>query len=122
MGLYEDLQNDIKAALETDLNDAYKTFTVTKKILSVYNPTDGSVTDTEISNDFNGVIIKENDGDVIDNNEELSSFDVLVMDSDKPFDFVLDQKITYVLKEYKIVGIVTDPVHASWILQCIAWN
>ena len=124
MGLYDDLQKDIKAALEGDLNDAYKDFTVTIIGSPIYDKATGEVTSTDTTEPFSGVVVKNNIGSVLDNSEEMSTFDVLVLDSDKPFEFEVDHKIHYFEdgNDYRIVGFVIDPIKASWVLKCIIWN
>lgn len=122
MGLYDTIQADVKAALQTDLLDAYKTITVTKITSGTYNPTTGAVTEVIDSKAFQGIVLKHIVGDVLDNAEEVEMLKLLALDSDKPYAFAVDQKITYLGIDYKISGTKTDPVNATWTLSCITWN
>lgn len=122
MGLYDDLQKDIKEALNSDLKDAYKTFTATRVTSSTYDKATGAIVKTEESVDFKGVLLKDEIDNIISNKEELESFEVLVLDSDKPFSFESDQKITYLGREQRITSIKTDPVNAKYNIGCIAWG
>lgn len=122
MGLYSDLQTDIKEALNSDLSDAYNTFKITDLVSSIYDPETGVLTKTENSKDCKCVEVKNQIGDDLDNPESVSGMIFLVMDSDKPFAFKNGQKILYDSEYYKVKGIKTDPVGATWTLSCVAWN
>ena len=122
MGLYLDLQNDIKEALNSDLLDAYKTIEVTSFTSGVYDPALGTLISTEITSTCKCVVIKDQDGDNIDSPESVEGLVLMVMDSDKPFSFANGQKILYSSNYYKVKGIKTDPIEAEWQLSCIKWN
>lgn len=122
MGMYEDIQTDIKEALNSDLLDAYKTFNITDLVSSTYTPEDGVLTKIEDSQDCKCVVLKDLEGDDLDNPESVSGMTFLVMDSDKPFDFKNGQKILYDSEYYKLKGKKTDPIRATWTLSCVAWN
>ena len=122
MGLYDEIQLDIKEALNSDLLDAYKTFKITDFVSSIYDPETGILTKTENSQDCKCVELKNQEGDDLDNPESVSGVIFLVMDSDKPFDFSNGQKILYNGEYYKVKGKKTDPIGATWTLSCVAWN
>lgn len=122
MGLYADIQEDVLAALNSDLADAYKTISVTSFTAGVYDPSLGVLTSTETTSSCKCVVIKDQDGDNIDSPESIEGLVLMVMDSDKPFDFENGQKILYSSNYYKVDGVKTDPIEATWTLSCIRWN
>lgn len=122
MGLYDDLQKDLKNAFETDLEDAYILFQITKVVTSVYDPNTGLVTNTDDAKDCYAINVRNEDGDILDMPESVSGLIFLVLDSDKPFVFANNQKITFEGSDYRITGVRTDPVKAAWELHCIAWK
>lgn len=122
MGLAEDIQNDLLEAFNGDLSDAYKMFTVEKITSSTYDPNTGQTINAVETGSAKGVILKDKSGSVLDEEESISDLRLLILDVDKPFDFELEQKIIYNSTEYKIIGIIKDPVIATWTLDCIFWN
>lgn len=124
MGLYDDIQTDIQDAFDTDLNDAYKDFTVTKILSSVYDPVTGTSADVSDTDNFKAAVIKNEIGDIIDNPEQIQNFTLIVLDSNKPYDFEIGNLIHYVDtgKDYKVTGLDRDPVLATWVLECIIWK
>ncbi len=122
MGLAEDIQNDLTEAFNDDLADAYKTFIAERNISSTYDTSLGQIVNSVDSKTFKGVVLKDKIGSVLDEEESIFDLRLLVLDIDKPFDFELEQKITFNSTDYKIVGIIKDPVIATWTLDCIFWN
>jgi len=122
MGLYDTLQEKIKSALNSSLLDAYVSFTVTNFSSEVYDAVTGTKTAIETVGICKGVVIKNTIGDDLDNPESVEGFSILVMDSDKPFELSVGQKILHGIKNYKVVGVKTDPVNATWTLNCISWK
>jgi len=122
MGMYDDIQSDIKEALLTDLSDAYISFNVTELSSTSYDTDTGLVTNTSQTSSCKGVVLKFSEGVVLDLPESIVTLSILVLDSDKPFDFEKNQKVTYLEKDYKIVGLKTDPITATWTLNCMKWE
>lgn len=122
MGLYQDIQNDIGEALRGDLNDAYKSFNITAFGVATYDPVTGVKTSNDNTQPCQGVLVKNSDGDLLDDPSNIEGLVFLVMDEDKPFDLKIGHKITFNNKDYKVEGVDTDPVFASWNLSCIKWK
>lgn len=118
MGLYDDIQVDVKEALLTDLNDAYLDFSVTAINSTSYDAETGQVVNDSVIESFKGVRTKFVEGIDLDLPETTIALEVLVLDSDKPFAFEENQTITHLAKDYNIVSIDVDPANATWILGC----
>lgn len=122
MGIYQDIQDDLAETFETDLSDVYVDFICTDYISNVYDPSTGSLTSVENEQSFKGVVLKYIEGTVIDLPEQAIVLEILVLDSDKPFDFEEKQKITYDSKDFMIMGLIIDPAKATWVLDCMEWE
>ena len=123
MGLYNTIQEKVKGALNTTLSDAYKDFDLIRALSTgTYDPTTGAITEATESKPCKGVILSEITGEILDAPEKKENLKILIMDSDKPFDIEEGQKVTYNFNDYRIVGIMTDPIKSSWTISCIAWN
>jgi len=122
MGLYQDLQDDLHEALNTDLNDAYATIQITSFTIGDYNTVTGTQTDIENTKNCQCVILTDKEGSNNNDPSNIYDLEILVLDSDKPFDLETEQKIYYSGSFYRIIVVDTDPVKASWTLQCMFWK
>lgn len=120
MGIYADIQADMKEAMDDDLADAVATLTITEKASSTsYNPVGGSVTNIPVINTMRCVIV---DADLKDEGEVYSEttssdIEVMVLDSERTGTFKIGDEanvrgLDYLIRQYKI-----DPAGATHNLE-----
>lgn len=116
MGLYQELQNDLTEAFNTDLSDAVKSFLFTENATSTYDPITGTNSTTETSTPIRGIPLDHNTGEIVDKPTRTDALEILVLDVDATITFNLDQKITFENQDFILKGITPDPAKASWTL------
>jgi len=90
MGIYADIQSDMKEAMADDLADAVAVLTITEVADSTsYDPVDGSVSDVPVISTMNCIIV---DADIKEQSSyesatETYDLEVMVLDSEKSTDF-----------------------------------
>lgn len=120
MGIYSDIQADMKEAMADDLLDAVAVLTITEVADSTaYDPVDGGVTDVPVISIMDCIIV---DADI----KEQSSFEsatetydleVMVLDSDKTTDFKTGLFANVRSLDYEIMNYKVDPAGATHSLS-----
>jgi len=124
MGLYEDLNEDILEAFDTDLLDATRIIQYATET-SIYDPDKMINVLKEIKIDVRAVKIKSELEEQIDEPSFINKVSFLVMDYDRVkagIDFEIGIKIIDDKDQYKIEYLDQDPAKASTILKCRRWG
>lgn len=126
MGIYADIQSDLKEAMDDDLADAVATLTISETVSSIsYNPVDGTPSSTPVINSMRCVIVDADLKDETDPSSDttINDLEVIVLDSEKTTNFRVgisanikrlndDVGVDYVVAEYKV-----DPARATHSLE-----
>jgi len=125
MGLYSDLQKDLKNAFETDLLDTYIEIVVTEFGEPVYDPVSGTPVTPEINYTVKCIRLENIIGEVVDKSTTQDFAEYIILDEDKISstiqEFKIDQRITDNNEEYRVSGIDVDPAKATHTLNCRRW-
>ena len=120
MGIYADIQADLKDAMDGDLFDAVATLTVIEKASSTsYDPVSGGSTDTPLTYTMRSIVV---DADLEDEQKSfmdttINDIEVMVLDSEKTCDFTIGMWATVRGKDYTIAQYKVDPAGATHNLQ-----
>jgi len=117
MGIYADIQADVKEAMLDDLADAVAVLTVTEAN-PVYDPDTGEATDTPIVYTMDCIIVDDKSGEDIEDSTTTDYMTVLVLDSDKTTDLNTGIYISVRGKDYEVSGYELDPAGATHTLKC----
>lgn len=120
MGIYQDIQDDLKEAMDDDLADAVATLTITETASSTsYNPVDGEPSNTPVVNSMRCIVVDADLKDEQSPESETSINDLEVM--------VLDSEITTNLRtgllanvrgaDYEVMQYKIDPAGATHNLE-----
>jgi len=114
VGLYEELQNDIGEAFDTDLADAVRNIDFIT-VVDVYDPVTMETTQTQTTVTVRGVVESDFEGERIDEATLNNNIKILVMDRDKDtLEFYVDMIIKDGTESYKLKAFNSDPAKASW--------
>ena len=120
MGIYADIQADMKEAMDDDLADAVATLTITETVSSnSYDPVNGSVSNTPVVNTMRCIVV---DADLKDENEPdsdttINDLEVMVLDSEKTTSFRVGLEANVRGLDYKVAQYKVDPVGATHNLE-----
>ena len=120
MGVYQDIQDDMKEAMLDDLADAVALLTITESASSTaYNPVGGTVSSTPVVATMNCIVLGD-DEEKKDNKDSSTDYvKLLVLDSEKTVDeFKVGMKATVRNTDYTIGKVGIDPVGATHTLKC----
>ncbi len=120
MGIYADIQEDMKEAMDEDLADAVATLTIKESTTSTaYDPVGGGASSTPVVSTMRCIIV---DADLQDEQEPFSDttindLEVMILDSEKTCSFRTGllanvRGMNYEVKQYKI-----DPAGATHNLE-----
>ena len=122
MGIYSELQEKISNAFDTSLLDATRNVQFIN-YTSVYDTVTMENALTEISSTLRCVRLRINQGDILDEASFKDTARYLILDQDRDgFEFILEQKVVDGTDEFKIKEIKSDPVGASWTVDCRKLN
>lgn len=122
--MYEDIQIDIRQAFNTDLLDATRTIKYVE-MTSIYDEDTMENTITSNSTDVLAVKLKDQEGENLDKPSLNNTANFLIMDQDRidsGLVFEIGVQIIDGTDTYKIEGINSDPLNASWELECRRWG
>jgi len=124
MGIYSDIQADMKEAMSDDLLDAVASLVVTEEVTSTaYDPSagvgDAAVSSTPVIYTMDCIVLG-NHTENKDGKDTTTDFaDFLVLDSLKTVtEFIAGMKVTVRGKNYEIGKIEIDPAGATHTLTC----
>jgi len=116
MGLYSDLQNDIKLAFDTDLADAVRDIEFVS-VADSYDSVTMVSTQVETISTIRGVVTSDFEGERVDEDTLNNNIKILVMDSDRgTTEFFVDMIIVDKNESYKLKAFNSDPARASWTI------
>lgn len=121
MGIYQDIQDDLKEAMLDDLADAVAVLVVTEEVSSMtYNPVGGvpTIALPEVYT-MNCIVMKDHE-EKKDGEDTTTDFvELLVLDTDKTIDvFKPGMKANVRNTDYQIGKVGIDPVGATHTLKC----
>jgi len=123
VGIYDDIQNDLGEALDSDLSDVYVDFNVVEMSGDpVYDVDTRSYTTPENSKPCKGIDLLEMQGELFDKPGIANTIEILVLDKDKPFIFRIGQRVEINSRNYRISGIINDPAGATWTISGLIWG
>lgn len=125
MGLYDDLNNDIAEAFNSDLSDAMQTMIYIEP-QSLYDPATGAVVNTPIEHETRGVISPYIEAKGMNGNGSSTTSSegsniaiestIIILDSEISMKPIVSNMINVGSKVYKIITVETDPAGASHTL------
>lgn len=119
MGIYQDIQTDIREAMNGDLADAVAVLTITDSPDPSYNPVGGVITNTSVVYTMDCIIITDHEENKDGEDTSTDFVELLVLDSDKTVtEFKPDMKATVRGTDYQIGKVDIDPVGATHTLKC----
>lgn len=120
MGIYQDIQDELKEAMKDDLLDAVAILTVTEEESSTtYNPVGGVVSSTPIVYTMNCIILDDEEENKDGEDTSVDFIELLILDSDKTVPkFKTRMKVTVRETNYEIGKIEIDPVGATHTIKC----
>lgn len=123
MGIYQDIQTDLREAMDTDLKDAVYTLTITEEVSSsVYDPTAGvgdAVLSTPVIYTMDCIIIKDHEENKDGDDTSTDFVRLLILDSDKTVpEFKPGMKANVRNTDYEIGKVGIDAVGATHKLKC----
>ena len=124
MGIYQDIQTDVKEAMAGDLLDTVATLTVTEEVSSTtYDPTagvgDAAVSATPVVYTMDCIILgdKEENKDLEDTSTDFVK--LLILDSLKTVsEFKPGMKANVRNTDYEIGRVMIDPAGATHTIKC----
>ena len=120
MGIYADIQADLKEAMDDDLADAVATLTITENASSTaYDPVGGGVTSLPVVNTMRCIIV---DADLQDeqspeSDTSINDLEVMVLDSEKTVDFRTGLLANVRGSDYEVMQHKIDPAGATHNLE-----
>lgn len=120
MGIYSDIQADLKDAMDGDLADAVATLTIIEKSSSTsYDPVVGNPSDTPVTYTMRSIVV---DADLEDEQKSfmdttINDIEVMVLDTERTCEFVIGMWATVRGKDYIIAQYKVDPAGATHNLQ-----
>ena len=116
MGMYDDIQADLKEAALGDLADAVAILTVTVDTLGAYDPTIDSYTKTTLTSTMDCFVTETKTNDNVDESDNEGDATVIVLDSNKTVEFKIGLKVIVRNVNYQISEIVVDGAGATHTL------
>lgn len=116
MGMYADIQADMKEAMAGDLADAVAVLTVTESASStVYDPVTGGITNVPVIASMNCIIVDADLKDEIDpdSNTSTNDLEVMVLDSEKTAEFSVGIDVNVRGSDYEVMKYKIDPSGAT---------
>lgn len=123
MGMYQDIQNDMREAMDGDLSDAVETLVITEEVSSTtYDPTAGAVnpvSSTPVTYTMDCIVIgdHEENKDLQDTSTDFVKLLVLDVDKTVP-EFKPGMKANVRNTDYEIGKVNIDAVGATHRLKC----
>ena len=120
MGMYSDIQSDLKDAMDGDLADAVATLVITETASSsVYDPVSGGSANTPVINSMRCIIVDADLSDEGDPESDTTSNDleVMVLDSEKTTNFAVGLDANVRGSDYEVMQYKIDPVGATHNLE-----
>lgn len=120
MGIYADIQADVKEAMDDDLADAVATLTITETVSSIaYDPLTGTATNTPVVSTMRCIVV---DADLKDEKEPdsdttVNDLEVMVLDSEKTTNFRVGLEASVRGLDYKVAQYKVDPAGATHSLE-----
>lgn len=119
MGIYSDLQDDLKDAFDGDLFDATDTLVIKKETVLSYDTVLGAQVSTTETFSMRCIMLKDLTGQDADDPVRSDEAMILVLDSEKTVDkFELEMEVEIRDSKYEVKGISIDPVKATHMLKC----
>lgn len=120
MGIYQDIQDDLKEAMLDDLADAVATLVVTEEVSSTaYNPVGGGVTSTPVIYTMDCIIMGDHEEKKDGQDTSTDYMKLLILDSDKTVpEFKPGMKATVRGTDYKIGKVGIDSAGATHTIKC----
>lgn len=116
--MYNDIQTDIKDALDNDLSDVVSDFVFKVYGQAVYNPATGTSVTPETLINVRGVIITDIQGEIADLPNTRDGVKLLIMNDDTTIAFEVDNEVLVDGINYKLSGVKKEPGSISWLLDC----
>jgi len=120
MGIYSDIQADIKEAMGDDLADAVATLVITETASSTsYNAVSGDITNTPVISTMRCIVV---DAELDDENEVYSettnqSLEVMILDSERTCTFNAGLMASVRGIDYEVMKHRVDPAGATHSLE-----
>lgn len=118
MGIYTDIQADVKEAMEDDLLDTVAVLTISESTGAVYNPATGGITDTPTVSVMDCILGDDKTGEDVEEETSTDFITVIILDSDKTTSFKTGQNANVRGSDYEVTGYEVDPAGATHILKC----
>ncbi len=124
MGVYQDIQTDVKEAMKTDLFDAVTTLTITVEAPSVtYDPTigvgDAAVVSVPVIYTMDCIFLGNDEENKDEMDTSTNFVKLIVLDSDRTVpEFIVGMKANVRGNDYEIGKVGIDPVAAAFTLKC----
>ena len=120
MGMYQDIQDDIKEAMLDDLADAVATLVITEEVSSTaYDVATGTVSSLPNTYTMDCIIVKDKEEKKDMQDTSTDFFKFLVLDSYKTVpEFKPGMKATVRNTDYEIGMVDIDPVGATHVIKC----
>lgn len=120
MGIYQDIQTDLKEAMNGDLADVVATLIVTEEVSSTsYNPVGGVVSSTPVTYTMDCIIMGDSEENKDGEDTTTDFVELLVLDSQKTVsEFKPGMKATVRNTDYEIGKVEIDPAGATHTLKC----
>lgn len=114
MGIYQDIQKDVKYAFDNDLSDATRYVNIIT-ITDSYDKVTMKSTQTETSISVRAVVMSDFESERVDEPTRWNNYKILVLDSERNgVTFEPDSIIEDGLDRFKIVSRDQDPAKATW--------
>jgi len=121
MGIYQDIQDDLREAMLDDLADAVATLVITEEVTSTsYNPVGGGVVvATPNIYTMQCIVLKDHEENKDGEDTSTDFVKILILDSDKTVpEFKPGMKATVRNTDYEIGKVGIDAVGATHTLKC----
>jgi hypothetical protein len=120
MGIYQDIQDDMKEAMDDDLADAVAILTITENASSTsYDPVGGLPSSTPVVNSMRCIIV---DADLRDeqspeSDTSISMIEVMILDSERTTVFRTGVSANVRGSDYEVMQYKVDPAGATHNLE-----
>jgi hypothetical protein len=121
MGIYQDIQTDMREAMNGDLSDAVATLVITEEVSSgVYDPLiGGGMTYTPVIYTMDCIVLGDHEENKDGEDTSTDFVELLILDSDKTIpEFKPGMKATVRNTDYETGKVEIDPVGATHTLKC----
>lgn len=119
MGIYSDLQSDLKEAFDDDLFDAVEVLTIKDVQQGAYDPVTGLTSDTILTYKTRCIVLMDEVEEENDTPIQTDQLKLLVLDSEKKIEeFKTGLVLTVRGSEYELVYVKTDSAKATHVLYC----